>query len=121
MPQVIVLSLLLLTNVMAKRSTPEDVPSVRTNDAVISAPHFSGGHLLQNGGFVEARDPKTKKLLWRVQVYKTVYNDELEKDVQDIFIESLSFYRNHNLLILTDEIERVFILNLDSKIVTRVV
>ena len=71
------LLLFLNLNVTAKRIAPKKVPAVETEKAVLSAPHFSGGERSQNGGFIEARDPKTKKLLWRVQVYKTVYDKKL--------------------------------------------
>ena len=119
--QIVILSLLLVPNVFAKRPAPPAISSIRTDTAMISVPHFPEGFRKQNGGFVEARDPKTKELLWRVQIYETVYEDELEKDVQDIFIKSITLKKSHNLLILIDEIERVFVLNLESKAVTRVV
>ena len=121
MPRVMFLTLLLLSNGVARLFAPEEVPVVKTDRAVISAPHFPAGYRVQNGGFVEARDLGTNKLLWRVQVYQTVYDNELETDMQDVFIKSLSLHQNQKLLILTDEIERVFVLNLESKVVTRVV
>lgn len=104
----------------AKRLAPPDVPPIRTEGAIFSVPHFAGGERDQNGGFVEARHPKTKKLLWRVQVYKTTYDKTLEKDVQDVFIRSLSFDQVHGLLILSDERGRMFVLNPKTKKVTKV-
>ena len=99
---------------MAKRLAPNEVAPVKTDKAVISVPHFP------KGGVLEAHDPKTKKLLWRVQVYKTVYDKNLEKDVQDVFIKSLSYDKRHNLLIMSDEKGRVFVLNLKTKKVTQI-
>jgi hypothetical protein len=87
---------------------------------VFSVPHFPEGDRVQNGGVVEARDPKSKKLLWRVQIYKTVYDQDLERDVQDVFIKTLSFDKRHNLLIMSDEKARVFVLNLATRNVTQV-
>ena len=111
---------LLVSNVMAKRAAPEEVPPVATDKAVYSVPHFPEGDRIQNGGVIEARDPQPKKLLWQVQIYKTEVDKALEKDVQDVFIKSLSFDKVHNLLIMSDEKSRVFVLNLSTKKVTRI-
>ncbi len=111
---------LLAANVMAKRQAPEDVPPIATDTAVYSVPHFPEGDHNQNGGVIEARDPKTKKLLWQVHVYKTEYNEGLEKDVQDVFIKSLTMDKTHNLLIVSDEKSRVFVINLSTKKVTQI-
>jgi hypothetical protein len=114
------LVLLLATGVMAKRTAPEEVPAIATDMAVFSVPHFSKRERTQNGGFVEARNPSTKKLLWRIQIYKTVYNQAMEKDVQDVFIKTLSFDKTHNLLIMSDEKSRVFVLNVATRKVTQI-
>lgn len=105
---------------MAKRIAPEEVPSVTADKAVISVPHFPNGGRTQNGGVLEAHDPKTKELLWRIEVYKTVYDKALEQDVQDVFIKSLSFDKAHKLLLMSDENGRIFVLNLETKKVTQV-
>ena len=107
-------------NVMAKRASPEKVPPIATEKAVYSVPHFPEGDQVQNGGVVEARDPKTKKLLWQIRVYETKYDGALEKDVQDVFIKSLTLDKVHNLLIMSDEKSRVFVLNLITRRVTQI-
>lgn len=112
--------LLLASNVIAKRNAPEEVPPITTEKAVLSVPHFAYLNDTQNGGVVEARHPKTKKLLWRIQIYKTDYDKGLEQDVQDVFIKTLSFDKSHNLLIMSDEKSRVFVLNLTTKRVTQI-
>jgi hypothetical protein len=114
------LMVLLVSDVMAKRAAPDEVAPIATETAVFSAPHFPEGDRVQNGGVLEARDPQTKKLLWQVQIYNTEYDKGLEKDVQDVFIKSLSFDKVHNLLIMSDEKSRVFVLNLSTKKVTRI-
>ncbi len=110
---------LFASTLMAKRAAPKEVPAIATEQAVFSVPHFPEGNRIQNGGVVEARDPKTKKLLWRIQIYKTEYK-ALEKDVQDVFIKTLKFDKVHNLLIMSDEKSRVFVLNLSTKKVTQI-
>ena len=57
------LILLLISNSLAKRAAPNKVPPITTEEAVFSVPHFSNGERHQNGGYVEAHHPKTKKLL----------------------------------------------------------
>jgi hypothetical protein len=114
------LMVLLAANVMAKRVAPEEVPPIATDKAVFSVPHFPEGDREQNGGVVEARDPKTNKLLWQVQIYKAEHDKALEKDVQDVFIKSLTLDKAHNLLIMSDEKSRVFVLNLATKKVTQI-
>ncbi len=116
----IALMALLAANVMAKRVPPSVVPPIVTEKSVFSVPHFPEGERAQKGGVVEAREPKTNKLLWQVQIYRTQYNKELEKDVQDVFITSLTLDKVHNLLIMSDEKSRVFVLNLASKKVTEI-
>jgi hypothetical protein len=118
--QTTVIILLLASPAAAKRIAPKEVPPVKTGKCVISVPHFPKGKRAQNGGVLEAHHPKTKKLLWRIQVYETAYEEALEKDVQDVFIKSLSFDKTHNLLILSDEAGRIFVLDLQSKKVTQI-
>src|SRR6185503_19141688 len=69
----------------AKRSAPPEVSPVVYQGIKYSAPPwgvFAGRK--QNGGYVEARDPATDKLLWELKIYQTQYNPVLEGDVQDI-------------------------------------
>ena len=113
--------LLLASSAVAKRSAPAEFPAITTVEAVYSVPHsgFKNG-TGQSGGDIHAHHPKTKKLLWSVQVYKTSYDKDLEEDVQDVFIKSLSFDEDHNLLIMSDEKSRVFVLNLTTRKVTQI-
>jgi hypothetical protein len=43
---------------------------------------------------IEARDVKTRKSLWRVEVYHIRYRLDLETDVQDVFINQLKLDAN---------------------------
>ena len=101
---------LLGLDLMAKRITPKTVAPIQTDNAVYSVPHFSLGERSQNGGFIEAHHPKTKKLLWRIQIYKTDYDSELEGDIQDVFIKTMSFdeERKTSSLCLMNALEYFF-------------
>jgi len=110
---------LLSSSALAKRAAPDDVAIVKTDEAVFSVPHFLDDDP-QNGGFIEAHDPRNQERLWRIQVYKTPYIPNLEQDIQDVFIKSLSYDKVHRLLIVSDEKGRLFILNLKNQRVTRI-
>jgi hypothetical protein len=53
------------------------------------APHFNNP-CGQNGGCVAAYDNASGALLWSEKVYCTQYDPQLETDIQDVFITSLS-------------------------------
>ena len=113
------LILLLASGAMAKRTAPAQVPAITTNKAVFSVPHTPMGEPAQSGGFVEAHDPKTKKLLWRIQIYNIKYDPALEQDVQDVFIKTMSLDKKNNSLLISDERSRTYVLDLTTKAVTR--
>ena len=115
------LMIICASTVMAKSAAPKEVQAIATEQAVFSAPHFGFENGTdQNGGVILAHDPKTKNLLWRIKIYNTNCSKELEKDVQDAFIKTLSFDKVHNLLVMSDEKSRVFVLNLSTKKVTQI-
>lgn len=67
---------------MLKRKPPKTVLPVKIKNVEYSAP---GSEV----GFVVARDLALKKELWKKQIYNVGYDKNLEKDVQDVFIDSL--------------------------------
>lgn len=76
--------------VQAKRSGPKDVPPVTVEGVKYSVPHW--GKAIgkpQNGGYIQANNVETGKLLWELRVYEIKYDPNLEGDVQDVFITSL--------------------------------
>lgn len=118
---ILLLSTFFVSSAFAKRGAPVEVPSVVTPTAVFSAPHFAEeGDGRMRGGVIEAHDPETKKLLWRIRVYRTKYDPSLESDVQDVFIKTLSYDKTHHFLIMSDERGRAYVLNLANRKVTRV-
>jgi hypothetical protein len=91
----------------AKRHAPTPVTSILHRGMIYSAPPFIQDRLgkpLQKGGYIEAHEAKTGKLLWRVRIYKTRYNTLLETDVQDVFITKLTL--EGDTLIVADEKNR---------------
>ena len=97
----------------AKRIPPKPVAPVTAKGVVYKAPHFGVFHGKdQNGGFVQAWDAKTKKLLWDRMVYRVIYDRDLETDVQDVFITKLRVVGDK--LVVTNEASEKFEMDLPS-------
>jgi hypothetical protein len=72
---------------LAKRSPPAEIEPVVKNGVRYVVPHFGALHgKEQNGGYVQAFDATSGKLLWDRMVYRVVLDPDLERDVQDVFI-----------------------------------
>ncbi len=57
----------------------------------------------QNGGYIAARDAKTREERWILKVYDIEYDPVMEEDVQDVFIETMSRNPKGEVLDITDE------------------
>jgi hypothetical protein len=105
------ISFLLLATLLAeaKRGAPAEVLPVTVGNIEYSAPR-NGTH--KQMGFIEARDLKSGKLIWSRQIYAVKYDPDLEGDVQDVFIKSITVEGNH--LIITNERNSKYQLDLNS-------
>ena len=104
-------SLLLVTLLAeAKRGAPAEVLPVTVGNIEYLAPHRNGTH--KQMGFIEARDLKSGKLIWSRQIYAVKYDPDLEGDVQDVIIKSITVEGNN--LIITNEKNSKYQLNLNS-------
>ncbi|MFP7672039.1 hypothetical protein ACG74X_01655 [Marivita sp. S0852] len=56
----------------------------------------------QNGGYIEAFKVSTGESLWVLKIYDIVYDDDMEQDKQDIFIEEMRAVDSGHLLILDE-------------------
>lgn len=101
------------TETLAKRSAPKEVAPVVANGVRYQVLHFGALHGKgQNGGYVQAWDVKTGKLLWDRMVYRVRYDANLEKDVQDDFISRIAVKYGH--LKVTTERSEEFDVDLKS-------
>ena len=66
--------------------------------------------------YIVARNIKTDSIIWKKKIYEIPYEQHLEKDVQDIFIDSIKI-KKRNLLIRTER-GKYYSLNLQSLCVT---
>jgi len=94
----------------AKRGAPAEVLPVTVGNIKYSVPHRNGTH--RKMGLLEARDLKSGKLIWSRQIYAVKYDPDLEGDVQDVFIKSITAEGNH--LIITNERNSKYQLDLNS-------
>ncbi|WP_394176723.1 hypothetical protein [Thalassotalea litorea] len=102
----------------AKRKEPAEVPPIVHGEFIYTVPHGAADNgTAQNGGFVRVLDAKTGTYVWGIQVYKINYDDSLETDAQDVFITSieLNFWRTQ--LIVRNESEQEFRIDLSKRVV----
>jgi len=59
-----------------------------------------------------ATETESNNLLWKKEIYEVIYDKNLETDVQDIFIDSISV--NQNMMFIRNEKNEVFVLNLKT-------
>lgn len=107
----IIVSILISAQCYAKRMMPESPPPVIYNHTTYSPVVYNGliDKTISSGAYIEAYDNKTKKLLWRKQIYKISYNPGLESDVQDVYITKVRM--QHGNLIINNEKGYVYELN----------
>jgi hypothetical protein len=97
--------MVLAGTVQAKRAAPDDVPPVTAGGVQYRVPHFGAFHgQAQNGGYVQAWDVKSKRMLWDRVVYRIRYDPRLEKDVQDVFITEIQVH-GERLLVKNERAE----------------
>lgn len=100
----------------AKRVGPKAVIPVTFNGVSYEAlPLGKERGLEQNGGYIIAKDIATGKELWLAKIYTTVYDPDLETDVQDVFIQSIKLSDDKASLNITDEKGRQFTLDLNTQ------
>jgi len=94
----------------AKRSVPQAVDPVTVDSVTYTAPATAMG-------FVVASDTSSGRELWRQRIYQIHVDPSRERDVQDVFITSLTL-RSGSLVIANEHGER-YVLDLSTRKVTR--
>lgn len=100
---------IVITPAYAKRGVPNPVASIVNDGIEYSAPLH-----IEDIGCVVATWQKTKRVIWRKQVYviKHEYKRGLEPDVQDVYISKLRLLDNR--LLITNEYGDEYELDLNS-------
>ena len=115
----VVVALVLIASLSyAKRIAPSVVAPVVHQGVKYVAPHFGNG-TGQNGGYIEARDEQTGKKIWGLVVYRTDYNDALERDVQDVLISTLRIDAKRNCLIVETDRKDLYYVDLSTRKVSK--
>jgi hypothetical protein len=89
----------------AKRSAPGVIKPIRAGEIEFRVPH-------SQAGFIEAWDVKRDELVWRRQIYVVKYTIGLERDVQEVFIQSVEL--KDNTLLVKNERKSEYELDVDS-------
>lgn len=112
------LSVLLIPITYAKRSAPKEVSTIVYNGVIYSAPPFiKKDDKFIRGQYVVAKAADTGKMLWDLRVYEVKYREDLESDVQDVFITELKIDKGY--LFVTNERGEKFKVDLNTKKVTK--
>ena len=69
----------------------------------------------QNGGILVATEESTNKEIWTLKVYKTEYDSQEETDVQDVFFTKLKFNWFGTNLIIVNERQKTFEIDVKAK------
>lgn len=72
----------------------------------------------QKSGFLGALDRKTGEMLWHVRVYPIHYAEGKETDVQEVFFTRLELLPGGKEILIENELEKRFIVNLADHSVT---
>lgn len=95
-----------------KRKAPSEVKSIVYKGIEYSAPTFKKG-FDSTMGMVFATEKATGKELWNKKVYEVKIDENLERDVQTVYIKSMK--RKGNFLIIENEREKTYKLNLKTQ------
>ena len=94
----------------AKRVAPKKVQSITYNNIEYSVDHSNIGSVLITD--------KNSNTIKNIKIYTIEYNNDLEKDVQDIFIINLKI--SNNFLLITNERNKVYRMDLSTYQITQV-
>lgn len=103
-----------------KRVGPPLVAPFVMGDLQIEAIHWGKERgLQQNGGYISVKDKASEEELWTLKVYTIKYNAQMESDVQDVFIESLSEGIENGTINVIDEKNRHYVVDLETRTVKK--
>lgn len=101
-----------MSGLKAKRVPPAQVAPVTIGNLRFEAIHWGKARGLgQNGGYIAAIDPMSGKETWTLKVYDVAYEPDVEGDLQDVFIKSMSKTLFGQKLTITDERGRGYVVD----------
>lgn len=100
-----------------KRVGPPQVSPVVISNIRYEVIHWGRERGLgQNGGYVAAIDTASGKELWTSKIYAVEYKPKLETDVQDVFIKTMVVAPDGQSLLISDENNRHFVLDVATHV-----
>ncbi|MEY4575920.1 MAG: hypothetical protein RL701_623 [Pseudomonadota bacterium] len=106
--------------VLASRPPPPRVPPISHKGIryeQIKVPENLGFD--QSTGCLGAFEESTGKQLWAIKIYDNHIDPGLESDVQQVYFESMHLAADERHLIITNESEERFIVNIETHVVVQ--
>ena len=111
-----ILCLILFSILNAKRIPPAEVKPLKCGKYEFRAVHFPQANPegLLNGGYIEIREIESGRLVKGMFTYHVKISEELERDVQDVFITELKFDSEKKRIVIRNSAKQVFYLDPDT-------
>ncbi len=108
--------LILFSFLNAKRIPPAEVKPLRLGNLEFRAVHFPQANPkgLLNGGYIEIREIDSNRLVKGMFTYHVKISEELERDVQSVFITELSFDSSKNRIVIRNSAKQIFYLDSET-------
>ena len=108
--------LILFSVLNAKRIPPAEVKPLKCGKYEFRAVHFPQANPegLLNGGYIEIREIESGRLVKGMFTYHVKISEELERDVQDVFITELKFDSEKKRIVIRNSAKQVFYLDPDT-------
>ena len=104
---------------MMKREGPDPVEPVTIGDIRFEAVHWGDDiGASQDGGYIVAIDKNNNEQLWTLMIYETLYDNDRERDVQDVFITKLAVIGDNGTLAVENEHGDRFIVDIQTRTVS---
>ena len=105
----------------AKRRAPKPVKAVEINKIRYEiAGRLKTRAFGQDGGVITAIDTATGAELWTIAVYQTLYDPKEERDVQEVYITSMTPSGDQKSLIVENEAHKSYSVNLATQEVSEI-
>ena len=105
----------------AKRRAPKPVQAVEINKVRYEiAGRLKTRAFGQDGGVITAVDTATGAELWTIAVYKTIYDANEERDVQEVYITSLKPSGDQKSLLVENEAHKIYSVDLATREVVEI-
>ena len=105
--------LILFSVLNAKRIPPAEIKPLKCGKYEFRAVHFPQANPegLLNGGYIEIREIESGRLVKGMFTYHVKISEELERDVQSVFITELKFDSEKKRIVLRNSAKQIFYLD----------